>query len=875
MQFSELLARELHLRSRERIRSIHPCGFRKQQRRAMRMTGKAGSAWSAAIAGMVGMSLTVLAVAATDDGTSKDEKQVASVASPTSAPTKPSRPVSAPHWSYQPVANPPVPSVKGNKWVRSPIDAFVLAKLQEKNLDPSPDASRATFIRRATLDTWGLVPTPEEVKAFINDRSPRAYEKLVDRLLASPRYGERWGRRWLDLTRYADSDGYNADGTRPNAWRYRDYVITAFNNDKPYDQFVKEQLAGDELWPDRQEALIATGFLRNFPDEINARDLNLKKQEIVTDLTDTVGSVLLGATVGCAKCHDHKFDKISQKEYFQLQAFFVNASARDDVLALTDKERAEYEQQLARYNEATKTIRSQMEVILQPMIDKLEADRLQGFVPQTRESIEKPENQRNAYDKWIYHRNLWTMQGRTRNAENRLNEKDKESWDKYQVLKGQLGAFEYLKPKSPGHLSTIFELGPESPPTNILASGIYDRLLDEVQPGLPAAFAAQNPNIVPTATSSGRRTALANWIVSAENPLTARVFVNRVWAQYFGQGLSDTVSDFGKQGEKPINPELLDYLAYTFVHEDLWSIKSLQRRILLSSVYRQSSAEHEKGIAIDPNNRLLYAFPRQRLDAEQIRDSLLAVSGLLNERFGGPAVMPPAPANFLLGNNRNAWTNSDDPHEQYRRSVYVFVRRNMPYPMLDTFDGANPNTVHSRREVSTTPTQALTLVNSDLVYQWSQALAGRVIGEAGKDESERIERLYQILFSRSATPEEQQKLSAFLDAQQKITLKRVEQGQKYALPEGFGIKPAAYAQVDKLYQTLYGRSADRYERAALLAHLSGAKPGNKAGVDDDADDTEGNGPANTPEQQIALARAAAFVDLTHALANSNEFSYRF
>ncbi len=565
--------------------------------------------------------------------------------------------------------------MKADRWVRTPIDAFVLAKLHEKGLEPSQDAERATLIRRVTLDTWGLVPTPEEVKSFVSDRSPKAYEKLVDRLLASPRYGERWGRRWLDLTRYADSDGYNADGTRPNAWRYRDYVIAAFNSDKPYDQFVKEQLAGDELWPDRSDALIATGFLRNFPDEINARDLNLKKQEIVTDLTDTVGSVLLGATVGCAKCHDHKFDKISQREYFQMQAFFVNASARDDVLALSAKDRAQYEEQLARYNEATKTVHEQMDKLLQPMIDKLEADRLQGFVPQTRESIEKPESERNAYDKWIYHRNLWTMQGRTRNAENRLKEKDKESYAKYQELKGQLAAFDHLKPKNPGNLSTIFELGPDTPPTNILASGIYDRPLDEVQPGFPAAFTSAKPEIVPTATSSGRRTALANWIVNPDNPLTARVFVNRVWSQYFGHGISDTVGDFGKQGEKPINPELLDYLAYSFVHDDHWSMKSLQRRILLSSVYRQSSAAQEKGIAVDPNNRLLYAFPRQRLDAEEIRDSLLAASGLLNEKIGGPAVMPPAPSNFLLGNNRNAWTNSDDPHEQNRRSVYVFIRR--------------------------------------------------------------------------------------------------------------------------------------------------------------------------------------------------------
>ena len=597
----------------------------------------------AGLAVFLSLTSMAIAVAATNDQADKTYETP-----PTAAPSRAPRAAQTPHWAYQPVQHPAVPIVAASQWVRKPIDAFVLAKLEAMSLKPSGDAQRATFIRRATLDTWGVIPTPEEVKAFVNDRSPHAYEKLIDRLLSSPKYGERWGRRWLDLTRYADSDGYNADGTRPNMWRYRDYVIDAFNNDKPYDIFVKEQLAGDELWPDQQQALIATGFLRNYPDEINARDLNLKKQEIATDLTDTVGTVFLGATVGCAKCHDHKFDKISQKEYFQLQAFFVNASARDDVLAVTGKERAEYEAQLAKYNEATKDLRAQAEAILAPTIQKLEEDRLQGFVPETRASIEKPENERTAYDRWIYHRNLWTLSGRTRNAENRMKEKDPQAYAKYQGVATALKAFDSIKPKDPGYISTMFELGADAPPTNILASGIYDRLLDEVQPATPAAFSSEQPVIAPTATSSGRRAALANWIVSPGNPLTARVFVNRVWAQYFGHGIVDSVSDFGKQGEKPINPELLDYLATTFVNDFNWSIKKLQREILLSSTYRQASDVHPEAQAVDPSNRLLYAFPRQRLDAEQIRDSLLAASGLLEEQAGRTCGVPTGAAEFHL-----------------------------------------------------------------------------------------------------------------------------------------------------------------------------------------------------------------------------------
>lgn len=832
---------------------------------------------SAALTAAVG------AASAADRQVAADPQQAADPAYETkptvsagSAPARPARPVQAPHWAYQPVQNPAVPAVHNKAWVRTPIDAFVLAKLEANDLEPSSDADKATLIRRVTLDMWGLLPTPEEVRAFVNDRSPKAYEKLVDRLLASPRYGERWGKRWLDLTRYADSDGYNADGTRPNAWRYRDYVITSFNQDKPFDRFVEEQVAGDELWPEQQSALIATGFLRNYPDEINARDLELKKTEIATDLVDTVGTVLLGQTVGCARCHDHKFDKISQREYFQLQAYFQNASARDDVPAVTGKEWDAYQAQLARYNEVTKDIRAQMDELLQPTLDKAEADRLQGFTPSTRAALEKPAEQRDAWDQWIYQRSLWTLFGRARNAENRLKEKDKETYAKYEALKIELAKFDELKPQSPGNISTIFELGPVSPPTHILASGIFDRRLGEVQPAVPAAFTSEQPVIQPTAHSSGRRTALARWIVDAKNPLTARVFVNRVWSQYFSHGIADSVSDFGKQGEKPVNAELLDHLAYTFVHDDKWSIKKLQKRILLSSVYRQSSATHEKGIAVDPNDRLLYAFPRQRLDAEQIRDSLLAASGLLVEQLGGPPVMPPAPSNFLLGNNRNAWTNSENPRDQHRRSVYVFIRRNMPYPMLDTFDGANPNTVHARRDVSTTPTQALTLVNSDLVYEWSRSLAGRAIREGGDDDSARIDRLYQILFARAPRAEETQKLIAFLDQQQGVVEGQLAQNKKVALPEGFGVPASVYARVDKLYASLYGRPADRFERAALVEYLNNEEQKTEA----PAGEEYGYVPGLTPKKAAGpskreLARAAAFVDLTHALANSNEFSYRF
>ncbi len=781
-------------------------------------------------------------------------------------------------WAYQAPQKVAPPVVKDQKWVRTPIDAFVLAQLEAKGLQPNPEADRATLIRRVTLDAWGLVPTPEEVAAFLNDKSVDAYEKVVDRLLSSPHYGERWGRRWLDLTRYADSDGYNTDGTRPNAWRYRDYVVKAFNDDKPYDQFIREQIAGDELWPDRKDTLIATGFLRNLPDEINARDLNLKKQEIANDLTDTVGTVFLGTTVGCAQCHNHKFDPISTREYYQLQAYFVNTSFRDDIQSLSGKPLEDYKAQLAKWEEATKDIRAQQEALLKPTIDKLESDRLSGFVPATRDAITKPEAERDAYERWIYHRSLWTMTGRTRNAVNQLKEKEPEAYEKYQKLDAELKKFDKQKPRDPGLISTATELGhADSPVTHVLFKGIYDRPQEQVEPAVPAVLSDTQPEIKPTATSSGRRTAIANWIASASNPMTSRVFVNRVWGQYFGHGIVDTVSDFGHMGQKPSHPELLDWLAVNFL-EHGWSVKQLQRQILLSSTYRQSSATRPEALEVDATDRLLWSFPRQRLDAEEIRDSLLAASGLLEDKIGGPAVFPPVPAQL---DNLNAWKVSDNPHDHFRRSLYVFVRRNTPYPLLDTFDWANPQIVHSRREVTTTAPQALALVNSEVVYQYSQELAGRVIREAGDSEAARIDWLYQLLLARTPDQTEKTALLAFLDSQQKTLQKQLASGKKVVAPAGYRESPEVVANLEGLYRSLYGRTPDKFERAALVSYLDSKqdKPKKVADSDDGGDaiaTDDGAAPATARKNDLAKdARAAAFVDLVHAVANSNEFIYRF
>jgi hypothetical protein len=776
------------------------------------------------------------AVALADDGPGTNAP-AAAVALPAGASTTTTVPARSQLWSYQPVKSQDIPAVKQKKWVRTPVDAFILAKLESKGLAPSPDSDRAAFVRRATLDTLGVIPTPEAVKGFVSDHSTDAYEKLVDGLLASPHHGERLARHWLDLARYADSTGFQNDKTRPNLFRYRDYVIDSFNQDKPYDQFVKEQIAGDEVGPDNKQDLIATGFLAGYPDNYNSRDLVQRKYQITTDMTDTVGQVFLAQTGGCARCHDHKFDKISQKEYFQLQSFFANTSEVNDIPADKGPQELEYEAAQAKYREAVKDLRAQQKAILDPIREAALKYHKERYLTDSREAIFKPETQWTPLDRWVNHRlaNVTTEDDYVSYlryvGENKddpsYTEENGERYRKYEALSEQLKSFEKLKPeRGSDKITAMTELGhPDTPPTHRLFGGSDDRPLEEVQPGFPAAIAngqqpanGPQPEIVPTATSSGRRTALANWIASPTNPLTARVYVNRVWSWYFGSGIVRSVSDFGRAGEKPTHPELLDYLADRFVKEG-WSTRKLEREILLSSVYRESSAYREDAYKADPDNKLLAVFPRRRLDAEEIRDSLLLASGKLDETIGGPSVFPPVPKGLKAG---NLWQVSKNPDDWNRRSLYIFSRRSVAYPMLDTFDMASMQQVHSKRSVTTTPLQALTLYNSDLVFQWSQALAGRVVREVGYSESAQVERLYQILFARNPDKFEKTALLEFLSSHEKVIEEKATDGKlSIALPVGL-----------------------------VPVSLRSAPPADPI-------------------------RAAAFVDLVHTVVNSNEFAYKF
>jgi hypothetical protein len=755
-------------------------------------------------------------------------------------------------WAYQPIRSPAAPAVKDKRWARTPIDAFVLAKLEEHKLKPSPEADRATLIRRLTLDLHGLIPSPEEAQAFVNDRSPDAYEKVVDRLLASPRYGERQGRHWLDLARYADTQGYSDDEYRPGAWRYRDYVIKAFNDDKPYNQFVREQIAGDELWPTRQEAVVATGFLRGYPDAPDHRDMLQKRYQSITDMTDTVGTVVLGHTVECARCHNHKFDKISAKEYFQLQAFFANTIPSDSLPVLEKGEReAKFERDYAAWEETTQAIRGKLDAFIAPHKDDILRYSKERFYEDGRASMFKPEQEWNALDRWVNYRFKEYVVKNNNNYKwdigfyGQANAYFNETLERaefepgvpqatitdYKARQAQFAKllleFREFNAKRPAQgatvLSALTELGfSDTVKQYVYEGGNHERPLEEVQPGFPALFTPTytQPKITPTGFSSGRRAALADWLVSPENPLTARVYVNRVWAGLFDSGIVATVSDFGRVGQRPTHPELLDHLASNFVRQG-WSVKKLTRDIVLSSVYRQASAHRQDAAQADPQNKWLALYPRKRLESEQVRDSLLAAAGLLVQRDGGPGVYPPIPDAVMKQSTRRVaafWPVSKNPDEHHTRSVYVYVRRSVPYPMFDNFDGANNHNPHSKREVTTTPLQSLTLFNNELVYEWSKSLAGRVIREAGADEDAQVDRLFQVLFSRAPSKQERHLAEGFLTEQARAIRAEATGGKlAVALPVGLKALPP----------------------------------------------------------KVDTTRLAAFVDLAHALANSNEFIYRF
>ncbi|HEY7308419.1 MAG TPA: DUF1549 and DUF1553 domain-containing protein [Gemmataceae bacterium] len=662
---------------------------------------------------------------------------------------------------FQSPRRPALPTIKDKSSISNPIDAFILAALEEKGLTPSPRADRLRLLRRVTFDLTGLPPTIAEQEAFRNDTSPDAYGKVVDRLLASPRYGERWAQHWLDLVRYAESDGFKADDLRLTAHRYRDYVIRALNADLPYDRFVRQQLAGDELEPDNPDALVATGFLRLWPDEFNAANLEQRRQEILDDVTDVTGQVFLGLTFGCARCHDHKYDPILQTDYFRLQAFFAPMRTRDDLLAATESERREHQRRLAVWEEATRDLRAEMDKLVAEKRKQERQTALTKFRTEIQQAVRTADAKRTPYQRQIALLAEKQLVAAELAAPNRLPPDKKK---RYQELEKKLSDVRPARPESPAMAMAVTDVGLEVPPTHLLAGGDWRKPREELQPGFPHFLDETTPEIRPNRPlqSTGRRSALARWLTRKDNPLIARVLVNRLWQHHFGAGIIGTSSDFGTMGDAATHPELLDWLAVEFA-ENGWSLKHMHRLMVMSAAYCQDSRiqRDSRALAVDRENHLLWHARRRRLEGEAVRDAMLALSDELNLRMYGTSARPKLPPNI----SKYAWKPDPRPQDQNRRSIYVLARRNMRYPLFDTFDLPDMHNSCARRLTTTTAPQALQLLNGDFALEHGRRLAAALRERFGDDETAAIRHVYRLAWGRLPSAEEIRIGSRFLDSQ--------------------------------------------------------------------------------------------------------------
>ncbi|MEO8127484.1 MAG: PSD1 and planctomycete cytochrome C domain-containing protein [Bryobacteraceae bacterium] len=679
------------------------------------------------------------------------------------------------HWAFQPVRRPAVPAVALAERVRNPIDAFVLARLEREKIAPSPEASKITLLRRVSLDLTGIPPSPEEIDEFLADKRPDAYDRVVDRLLASPHYGEKWARHWLDLARYADSDGYEKDWFRPWAWRYREWVINAINRDMPFDQFTIDQLAGDLLPHASVEQHVATGFQRNTLTNREGGVSNAQfRFEDTIDRAATVGSVWLGLTVGCAQCHDHKFDPISQKDFYQLFAFFDNVEEAD-VDAPMPGELGPY---LSKHGEYE---RKRQELLTEYHVAELQADweaRMRGAaatpgkwldwdlawdcVQKLTEGgdgakiLNKPSAERSKREQDVltdhFIRNYHFAVGPKKYAEVKFKELDEK-------LRGLKSSYPQLS-----QAMTLAELR-QPHPSFLRVRGDYKNPGVEVKPtGL---------SVLPPLVSNARPTRLdlAHWLVSPANPLTSRVAVNRIWQELFGQGIVKSSDDFGTRGDLPSHPELLDWLATQFVDSG-WSRKQVIRTIVTSATYRQSSKARPELDATDPSNALLARQARLRLSAELIRDSALSASGLLSLEVGGKSVRPPQPAGVMeIGYGKrfgNASWDESKGADRYRRGIYIQFQRSTPYPQLVTFDAPMSKVPVCRRDRSNTSLQALNLLNDPVFTEAAQALAYRVISSAPDNFAARLSYAFKLSVGREPTEPEVKSLEKYLERQRTI-----------------------------------------------------------------------------------------------------------
>jgi Protein of unknown function (DUF1553)/Protein of unknown function (DUF1549) len=599
------------------------------------------------------------------------------------------------YWAFVARQNvtPPVSTAVADKaWVKNPVDAFVLAGLKKAGLSPAPQADKLTLIRRATYDLHGVPPTTEEIDAFVKDTSPQAWEHVVDRLLDSPRYGEQWGRHWLDVVRFAESDGYEYDTHRPDAYRFRDYVVKSFNADLPYDEFIKEQLAGDEMDPNNETYLIASGFNRLGPLRKNAGNQSVasSRNEVLTEMTNVVGAAFLGVTVGCSRCHDHKFDPFRQSDYYRLQGFFIQAQS-NDLIRATPEEQTEWNAKVMPLRQKTRQLTLQM--------------------------TKAPEEE-----------------------------------------KGKLQTeLDMIDEQMPLPLTAIYAVKndpKQAPPPHLLFKGDYLQPGDVVGARPLGILLPENTSEEPV-TMDKPRTKLAEWIADPNHPLTARVMANRIWQYHFGRGIVSTSNDFGRMGARPSNQELLDYLANRFV-EGGWKMKPIHKMILMSSAWRQSSESPIENLAMekDADDDLVWKFGRRRLEAEEIRDSMLAISGRLNTKMGGPSVMVPIDQDLVKMLKRpQYWVATKDKAEYDRRTIYMIYKRNLQLPFMGVFDAPDMQLSCARREQSTHAPQALELLNGETSNDLAQAFANRV-AEERKTDSARIDRAWRLATGRLPTVKE-------------------------------------------------------------------------------------------------------------------------
>jgi hypothetical protein len=707
----------------------------------------------------------------------------------------PIRPEERSYWAFQ---LPVKPAVPGSGHV-NPIDAFLAAAREKSGLRQAPRADRVTLLRRAYLDLIGLPPTPAEAAAFLNDKSPDAWEKLVDRLLASPQYGERQGRHWLDVARYADSNGFEHDFDRPNAWRYRDYVIRAFNEDKPYDQFLREQIAGDEIRNVTNDSVIATGFLRSYAKVgFREKDNPEFRYEYLDDMIATIGRGVLGLTIQCARCHDHKFDPIRQADYYRLQSSLWGYVEVDQ--PLTSRETAEaWRKKNAEVDRRVSELKAQLRALEKPYKDQLLPAKYRKFPQNVQDAIATPEDKRTPGQALLANQVIRTVDVSDAEITRVISPADKAEKQRIEASirsaeKDRPAAIplamavtdgDYrFTPDGPGDepapgkgkkqdvgAGSYLHEGTDAykpPPSYFLIRGDVNSHGPETRPGFVKVITYGNPpTVLPPSTpnTSGRRLALAEWIVSRDNPMTARVAVNRIWQHHFGVGIVPTLDNFGKMGEAPSNPELLDWLATEFMDRG-WSAKKLHRLIMTSEAYQMASEVPEEtlnaGMAKDPEDRLLWRYRLQRLDAESIRDSILVTSGGLNRQIGGPPVFPVIPAEILKSMTNGIWKQTVEGPEVWRRSLYIYRKRGLPMPLLDVFDLPNQNISCGARNVTTVPTQALTLMNNDFILQQAELFARRLEETAPGDRTRQIERAYEIALSRPPMPEEKRLAEEFV-----------------------------------------------------------------------------------------------------------------